>query len=194
MEDKQLNNPQEGMQVILSMIENSKADLRGHSFLFLTWGFLTIFASLIQYICIKLDFPYGHYAWLLMIVGAIITVVDVSKRSKSRKAKSFVDKAMQAIWIPFGIGMIFLIVVGNRFGFQVSFPIFMLIYGMGTFATGKVLDFKPLIYGSLVAFCCAFISLFIQGSELLLMLSVSLLFSYVIPGFILKRQSNGAVK
>lgn len=194
MEDKQLDNPQESMQIILSMIENSKTDIRRHNFLFLMWGFLMITASLIQYVCVKLQMAHGHYAWLLMLIGAVITIVDVNKKKNQRKAKTFVGKSMQVIWIPLGIGMCILVTLGTQAGFLASFPIFMLLYGVGTFATGRILNFQPLMYGSMVAFGCAFISIFIDGAELLLLLAISLLFSYVIPGYILKNQPDASIR
>ncbi|HRB68199.1 MAG TPA: hypothetical protein PLO32_10445, partial [Chitinophagales bacterium] len=62
------------------------------------------------------------------------------------------------------------------------------IYAIGTFVTGRIIQFKPLIIGGLICFGLSVLINFIDGAEQLLVLALSVVVSYLIPGFILRNE------
>ena len=70
------------------------------------------------------------------------------------------------------------------------FPFLILLYGIGTFITGRIIQFKPLIFGGLACFMLCVLITYVEGPEKLLILALSVLLSYIIPGILLKREFN----
>lgn len=72
-------------------------------------------------------------------------------------------------------------------------PVFILLYALGTFITGRFIQFKPLIIGGAACFVISLFSFLLDGSEQLLMVALAILFSYLIPGHMLKShyKTNG---
>jgi hypothetical protein len=66
------------------------------------------------------------------------------------------------------------------------------LYGLGTFISGGILKFKPLVFGGIASFVLVALTVFIPAlsesfNGALLMLAASIIVSYLIPGYMLKR-------
>ena len=77
-------------------------------------------------------------------------------------------------------------------GWKTSFLLIMGLYGLGTFISGGLLRFKPLIYGGVASFVLVVLTatipaLFADFQRALIMLGLSIVVSYLIPGYMLKR-------
>jgi hypothetical protein len=73
-------------------------------------------------------------------------------------------------------------------GVKTTYFFIMLLYGMATLVSGGILRFKPLIAGSFFSFAMAIVSVFAGYKEQFLCLAAALLFSYIIPGHLLRIQ------
>lgn len=62
----------------------------------------------------------------------------------------------------------------------------MVLYGIGLFGSGGILEFKPLIYGGIFCWLCAIAGYEVQNSYQLLVLASAVLGGYIIPGYLLK--------
>ena len=62
----------------------------------------------------------------------------------------------------------------------------MILYGISSFVTGGLLNFKPLIFGSLFSFGFAALSVFMSDIDMFLCISGALIFSHIIPGHLLR--------
>jgi hypothetical protein len=82
--------------------------------------------------------------------------------------------------------MVITIVFGYAHGIKATYFFLILLYGMATLITGGILNFKPLIIGSLFSFACAIISVFVGEIDQFLCISAALILSYVIPGHMLQ--------
>jgi hypothetical protein len=69
----------------------------------------------------------------------------------------------------------------------------MILYGMATFISGGLLNFRPLILGSLFSFLAAIVSVFLQNEEQFICLAFSVLCSYIIPGHLLRAKFRSEV-
>ncbi len=64
------------------------------------------------------------------------------------------------------------------------------LYGLGTFVSGGILKFKPLIFGGIFSWVIAIVALFIPEIYSLLMVSLSVIVAYLIPGYMLKSRNK----
>lgn len=177
----------ESMDIINKMITNAKSKLADDGFLLIFWGWVVIAAALIHYSTLKLNIQHGEYAWaILMPLGGIISAVYGYKQGKKKKVKTYVGTYLGYLWGAFGIGMVLTLVCMPQYGIKVTYFMLMILYGVATFVCGGILNFKPLIIGSLLSFACAILSNFCGEVDQLLIISIALLCSYVIPGHLLR--------
>ena len=70
------------------------------------------------------------------------------------------------------------------------FPFFMLLYGLGTFVSGKFLQFNPLVYGGVSAWALAIISSYFDNEYQILFAAAAILVSYIIPAYMLQHKNK----
>jgi hypothetical protein len=185
MEEKQLN-PAESFEIINNMINTAKNKLADDGFLFIFWGWLIFSASLIHYIAIMANIAYGDWIWLIFIpMGIVVSIIYGFKQQKKTKVRTYVDSYLGYLWMAFVVALTLTLFFMGVHGFHATYFFLLLLYGMGTFISGGLLNFKPLIIGSLFSFGLAVVSVFLHDEELLLCLPAALLFSYIIPGHML---------
>jgi len=186
--DKELS-PQESLQLIQTMINKTKDTVGDDSFYFLLWGWL-VFACCIGEFILKVyvKYPNHYYVWWLMPVGGVISVIYGSKQSKQQRVKSFVDEAVDYLWIALAMAFIVLIIINalSKTPWQSAFTYYILLYAIGTFVSGKLLRFRPLVIGGLINFALAAVSIKFNYDEQLLVGSLAILISYIIPGHLLR--------
>lgn len=188
MESTENLKPEESLKLIDSMINTAKNKLADDGFHFIFWGWLVFGAAMAHYITIMMNIPYGYAVWpILMPLGGIISGFYGYKQGKKEKVKTYIDTYLGYLWGAFAIGMVLTLVCMPKHGIANTYFFLMILYGIATFVSGGLLNFKPLIIGSLFSFACAGISVFIgESAEQLLIISVALLFSYIIPGHLLR--------
>lgn len=182
----QIINEHESLAIIQQMIDKSKERIVDNSLYFYMWGFAVSICAITQYILLKMLFTRTQYVWLLMPFMAIVHVWIAIKREKTALRKTHHDFAIQSVWMALGIA--FFIIVG--LSFQVSFNLFsflILLYGIGTFTTGSIIQFTPLIMGGCVCFILCVLINFIDGPEQLLILALSVIAAYIIPAYLLQQ-------
>lgn len=190
MQNEKDLSPQESLRIIQSMINKTKDTVAADSFYFLLWGWLTFICCIAAYILkVYLQFPYHYYVWLLMPVGGIISGIYGMKQSKKEKVKTFVGEAIGYLWIALAFSF-FLLAIINALtnAWQTAFTYYILLYAIGTFVTGNLLQFKPLVIGGIINFILAAVSVKFGYDLQLLIGGLAILCSYIIPGYLLKAQ------
>lgn len=191
MEEKEFS-PEDSLALIQSMIDKTKHRISDKSFYFVFWGWLVFLCSIAQYISIKVGFAYGDKVWLLMPVGAVVTIIYSMRVNKERKAKTYMDSFMGYLWTGFGLALVATLAMGGMLGVKATFFFLMVLYGVFTFITGGVLRFPPLVFGGLCSLTCAIFSVFLNDENQLLCIAFALLCSYIIPGHLLAMQNKKA--
>lgn len=161
---------------------------------FLLWGWVTFIACVGQFV-LKNVFDYNrHYlVWLLVIPGIITSVLFGINEEKSRKVKTYLDDSMKYLWMGMGISYFVLIIILNKLGWGINiFPFFMLLYGLGTFVSGKFLQFPPMVIGGSIAWALAIIAVFFSYDYQMLFGAAAILFSYIIPSYMLRNKNNSS--
>jgi hypothetical protein len=187
-------NEQDSIRVITEMIENSKAKIKDNSFFYLLWGWLVLIASITNFVLLKMG--YYDIAWvpwpILMFGGGIVSGVAGYRMGKKAKAKTMFDTTMAYLWSGFVITLFIILFVAasGNISWQVSNVLIIALYGLGTFVSGGILRFKPLIIGGVLSWAIAIATIFIPEIYSLLMVALSIIVAYLIPGYMLKSKEK----
>lgn len=185
MEEKSIST-EESLAIIQDMIRKTRAHYSDNSFYFIFWGWLTFVASLSHYLLLPHFHAAASLSWLLMPLGAIVTGLYGRKQEKRRMAKTQLEEHIGVLWMALGLAL--LVLVGGTIILRNNslMPLFILLYAIGTFITGKFIQFKPLVLGGAACFAISLVSFLFEGREQLLMVALAILLSYLIPGHMLK--------
>jgi hypothetical protein len=186
--------PQESISLIQSMINKTKKDLSDSSIYFLVWGWITLIACTGQFV-LKHIFDYEkHYlVWWLVVVGIIFSAWYGTKQDKAKKVKTYVGDSIKYLWIGMGIAYFVLSMILSRYGWdKIVFPFFIMLYGLGTFVSGNIIQFRPLVVGGILAFALAISSTFVEYDYQILFAAGAILVSYIIPAYMLRYKNKYA--
>lgn len=188
---------QMSLSIIMEAIENSKSRLKENGFFYLLWGWLVLAGSLLQFGLIRFSStPYNWIGWpVFMFSGAIISAIYGYRLGKRSNVRTFIDQAMIYLWYGFMIVLFIIMVMGsvNHLSFTIINPLIITLYGLGTFVSGGLLKFKPLILGGIAAWVCAILAFLVHSEYQLLIMAAAIIIAYLVPGYILKSRSNGHV-
>ncbi len=191
MQEENLS-PQASLELIQSMIAKTRQGISDNSVHFLIWGWVTFVACIGQFILKNiLNYQQHHLIWLLVFPAAIASAYMGVKQNKNRDATTYLGESMRYLWMGMGISYFVLAMILSRLGWNTPiFPFFILLYGLGTFISGKLLEFKPLEYGGLIAWVLAIASTFFNYDFQMLFGAAAILVSYIIPSYLLKIKVN----
>lgn len=182
-------SPQQSLALIQSMIDKTKGNISENRFYFLFWGWL-VFGNILAQFLLKVVLHYErHYlVWVLTVPAVIVTIIYSARRHKRHAAKTYVGESMGYLWTGIGISFFVLsVIVSNSPGqWANGYPFFILFYGLGTFISGKLLQFRPLVVGGIFNWVLAIAAVFVPFDYQLLLAAAAILTSYIIPGHLIK--------
>ncbi|OQX80269.1 MAG: hypothetical protein B6D61_02260 [Bacteroidetes bacterium 4484_249] len=184
---------QDSLRVIHEMIENSKAKLKDNGFFYLLWGWLVLIASLSNFFLLKIEFEQAWLPWpVLMFSGGIVSGIAGYRLGKKAKVRTMLDSSMIYLWYGFLVTLLIILISGSsgKISWSVMDALIIALYGLGTFVSGGILKFKPLIFGGIFSWGIAIVTLFIPDIYCLLMVALSIVVSYLIPGYMLRSRFN----
>ena len=186
-------NEQDSLRVIREMIENSKAKIKDNGFFYLLWGWLVLIASLSNFFLLKIGFEQAWLPWpVLMIGGGIVSGIAGYRLGKKATVRTMLDTSMIYLWYGFLVTLMIILISASigRLSWEITNALIIALYGLGTFVSGGILKFKPLIFGGIFSWAIAIVTLFITGPFSLLMVALSIVVAYLIPGYMLKSRFN----
>ncbi|HSN60721.1 MAG TPA: hypothetical protein VLR49_07290 [Ferruginibacter sp.] len=194
MQDQNIS-PQESLLLIQSMIAKTRKDMGDNSAHFLLWGWITFIACIGQFVLKNMLHYEKHYlVWLLMFPGIVISIFLGMKQGKKREAITYVGESMKYLWMGMGISYFVLSMILTRLGWGSNiFPFFILLYGLGTFISGKFLQFSPFVWGGLAAWALAVTATFFNYDYQMLIGAVAILISYIIPAYMLRSKNKSSL-
>jgi len=175
------------LKIIEEMIANAKAKISEGSIFYLIWGWLVLIAAATNYILLNFtDYPNHWIAWaVLMPLGGIVSGIVGYKKGKKAGVKTYIDRAMGYLWGGFGATLLVVLVAMIKIGPMAAYPILIFLYGLGTFVSGGILKFKPLMIGGIACWVIGSIAVYVDFSDQLILLAIAIVVSYLIPGHIL---------
>jgi hypothetical protein len=181
-------SPQQSLLLIESMIKKVRSDISYNRFYFLFWGWFTFLAILGQFI-LKVVVGYQHHylVWIGVLPAVIITIFR-SKKSHEGKHTTYVGDSMKYLWTGIGVSFFVLsfIITNTEGKWLIAYPFFILFYGLGTFVSGMILKFRPLIIGGIFNWLLACVCVLLPYDYQLLVAAAAILTSYIIPGHIIQ--------
>ncbi len=184
-------SPQDSLDIIQSMIDKTKSNIGENRIYFLLWGWVTFVAVLAQFL-LKVVFDYKHhyFVWFAIIPAVIITIV-MSNKKNHLQFRTYIGDSMGYLWIGMGISFSILsFIISTSIGWMNAWPFFILFYGLGTFISGKIIHFRPLVVGGIFCWVLACITVFVDYDYQLLIAAMAILCSYIIPGYLLGSEKN----
>lgn len=180
---------QESLELISRMIHKAKRDYLDSGLSALLWGTVISFCSLASYINqIFWKNPNFNYIWFLTFIAVIPQVVIAIREGKLRKYKSFEEDHMGGIWISFAIAVFLLGFIFGKYPSNAEPAVYLMLYGVPTFATGYVRRFRPMLLGGIACWVLAVLSLYCGYPETLLCITAAALIAWFIPGLILRKR------
>lgn len=183
---------QQSLKIIQEMIATSKNNLKDNSFFYLLWGWLVLIASLSHFVLIKMQWEYAFLPWpVLMTAGGVASAFAGYRLGKNAKVVSHVDKMMGFLWYAFMVVILIIVFMAimNRLAWVSTYPLIISLYGLGTFVSGGVLKFRPLLIGGAACWVISVIAFFTPSEYVLLLTALSVVIAYLIPGYMLKSQA-----
>jgi len=184
-------SPEESLSLIQAMIATAKNKVSENGFHLLLWGVLVISCCLINYLFIKMNL--GNWAGIVWLIMPFIGVPAGSLYERGRKEKGLVkthyDIHISYMWLSYLFSLI-VVIVFCSFSQISAVPFILIITGMVTFATGKIIQFTPLLIGGVIFWLSALVCIEIKSEEQLLIQAGSILIGYIVPGVLLWRKSK----
>jgi hypothetical protein len=214
-QEKQLTE-KESLDLIATMINQAKNAYHDTGVSAIMWGSVVAVCALVKFTELRFHYRLPIDIYWLTVVAIIPQVFINIRENKERKVKTYDDIYMNYIWLGFGIciGLMILVVnwmghswqpvaeeyyklAGKRSSFQIYefvSPLFLILYGMPTFITGAACRFRPMLWGGLLCWVCCVISVFTEAKVDLLLVAVSSVFAWLIPGIIMEQEYRKAKK
>ena len=183
----------ESLLLIQEMIENSKARLGESSYFFLLWGWLVLIASFVHFMLLISGYANPWLPWpLIMLIGGIAASVKGYRMKNKKRVKTYLDTTMGYLWGGFAITLFTVLFIAGmgRIAWEISNVLIIALYGMGSFVSGGILKFRPLIFGGIASWIITIISIFIAPEYTMLSITVSIIVAYLIPGYMLRTKEN----
>lgn len=179
----------DSLNIITKMIEQAQGNVQKSSFHFLLWGWVIALANLGMYSLIQFDYPHPYIVWLITIPAWIASMVYGFRQGREKKVVTHIDRTIMWLWITFGITTFILIFFGSSIRYNIN-PVIILISTIPTFATGKLIRFKPLVLGA-VSFWFFGIACFLVSVEMQNLVGAgAVIVGYLIPGYLLKNKKG----
>ena len=184
---------EESLQLITQMIHKAKCDFVETGISALMWGTIVTFCALIQFASYFVSIPWAEWVWMLTFFAVIPQLVISAREARQKKFKTHHDDTMGGIWIAFGISMFLF----NFYFYSLDVPdtvhihadtVFLIVYGIPTFATGFARRFTPMVVGGIACWVFAIISLYTPYPYVMLLIAGAALLAWFIPGLILQRR------
>jgi hypothetical protein len=194
MEQEPELTSQESLELIARMISKAKKDYLDTGVSALLWGSVITFCSLMTFWNFYLKWAWLDYVWFLTFAAVIPQVAISIRESRHRKHRAYDDDLMGGIWISFGITMFMLSWYSTAYHVPHEASLFLIIYGIPTFATGYARRFRPMILGGLACWVFAILSTFSPFPYTMLYTAAAGQLAWFIPGLILRKRYLKAKK
>lgn len=196
----------QSLDLIQTMIRQAQGRFSQDGSHYLMWGWLVLIASLTNYLLLKAGYAeYGSLAWLLMPLGGMGAWLLSRREARQSRPRTYVDRVMSYLWGGVGITLFLtFFLLNTHIGSSdnappvwnlSTYPVVLLLYGLGLFTSGGLLRIPALIAGAVVCWLLAIVSNFQPFDNQLLCLAGAMLAGYIVPGFILRarfRAENAA--
>ena len=133
------------------------------------------------------DQPY--LVWLITIPAAIISAAYGIIKGRKARVKNHLDQVYGLVWIAMFISVLVVLFYIPNVNYAVN-PIILAFAAAGTFISGSMLRFKPLILGGIALWIASIVGFNLSVDDQYLIGAIGIFAGYLIPGYLLKKAEN----
>ena len=176
----------ESLALIEEMIHKARNAYHESGTSALLWGGVIMFCSAVSFGNTWWKVGGLNNVWWLTLVAVVPQIVISIREAKAQKFKSHTDDAMSGIWISFGVGIFLLSYYANAYNVDGAPFLYLMLYGIPTFATGFTHRFTAMIIGGIICWLSAIASIYTPDRIDLILFFVSAFFAWFLPGLLLR--------
>jgi hypothetical protein len=191
--------PEESFDLIQKHISYFKMNYKEGAKIFLLWGWILILASFSNFIILKILhskeayhlmgwYSLGNWA-VFAVIGFIILFFMDRKINKDKKVYSYLDGYIKNLWTVSAFSFFIAALICIKLNIDPP-PIMLLIAGIATTTSGLLIKFRPLVIGGMAFFVFSIATTFVSNENIALIVGVSIICGYLIPGYLLKHAKN----
>jgi hypothetical protein len=181
---------EESLSVITEMIQKAQIQFTDNGQFYLLWGWVALLASILHFIGLYYWPKFAWLPWAILMPLAGIASGVLGSRMSRQKASSHFEKIMGYLWGGMTIVLLVVLVQGARVGWDVAYPMLILLWGWATFVSGGILKFKPLVAGGILSLILGAAAFWMPFHIQILTIAASMIFTYLLPGYMLRSQSR----
>ncbi|TDH26213.1 hypothetical protein EXU57_12040 [Segetibacter sp. 3557_3] len=184
--------PNESLKLIEEMINRARNNFGDNGHLYLLWGWVIALCSLGHFVMWHFRLvAHPEMIWMVTWATMIYQAVYLRKRKKASRVKTYSDDILGYVWLVFVVCLALtafvLIQYKER---QALYSMFLVLYGVPTFLSGKVLKVRELTIGGVFCWVLAIASTFIIVKFQLLLIMLSVIVAWIVPGYAMKAKYN----
>lgn len=188
---EEIPHPLESLQLIDSMINKARNRFSESGHLYLVWGWCVLACSLAHFL-MEMVWPVKHFylVWMATWLVLIYQFIYLAKKGRRKKVFTYTEEIVGQVWLVFIIVMVLMMAIVSRFAsmHHHTDAVILVIYGIPTFLSGKIIRLKALVYGGIGCWLLALVSLAIPYPYHMLLLSLSVIIAWIIPGYRLQKR------
>lgn len=194
MENKNQEHEKE-LSLIFSMINTAKGNLnKGSGTMFILWGYLVCFTSLIHFFLIHFGEGLKGQSgliWLpMMFIGALATIILVRKRRNVFITKTYIDSIVQKIWIGFMVGLVLImILLSGKLGWYI-YPSISFLYTFALYVSSATYRIQSMYIAVLLCLLCTLAYKFVAYDYYPLLMAVTMIVGNIVPGYYLNHKAK----
>jgi hypothetical protein len=184
-------NEAQSLKVIREMIEVSRNNFKNDGILFILWGwifFICVFTRFLLRVLVtthEIAWYTNKFLLALLLIGIVISVNYIYKRRLA--VRTYTGQILRYLWGAIIFLNLYILIYQIKANTDIDWLIsqYMLMLALGTFVTGGIIRFKPLIYSGISFIVLAQVSIFVQHEMSMLIASFSFITGLIIPGHML---------
>lgn len=197
--DENTLTPEESLAIIGKSISSFKSNYKEYANIFLLWGWILTFASISNYIIIRVlqeQKAYELMGWYSLgnwgvfgIIGFIVYFIMSRRVNKDKKVYTLLESYISKLWTVAAASFF----IGTVLCIQLDIappPLMLLIAGIATTTSGLLIKYKPMIIGGILFFVFSIATTFVTNEYLSLIVGAAIICGYLIPGYLLKSEKE----
>jgi Na+-translocating ferredoxin:NAD+ oxidoreductase RnfD subunit len=187
MEKEKELSTQESLELITGMISKARNDYQETGISALFWGTIVSFCSLVTFFNYYWGWRVLDYIWFLSIIAVIPQILISARERKLRKHRRYHDDLVGGIWISYVIAVFIVAYITITYKIDQADSIFLVLYGIPTFASGYGKRFRPMIIGGIACWIFSILCLYTPWPYQILYNAAAALLAWFIPGLLLRK-------
>lgn len=166
------------------------AQLRLYAGRYILRGSLVAVAAASNYVLEQVHFAAPWLPWMVMM--PLLGVQGRQQRRLGLAGTTTADHWMRLLQKSFLLVIVASLIAAPFIGWHLAHPLMLGLYGLSTWAAGRVLSFRPLQVGGVVCGLLGVAAAAVAADTQLLLIAAAMLASYVVPGFLLRARTRAA--